>query len=125
MEIKETILPFIEQALEIKLYDDQKHYLLDSVWFGPRRRGGKTLAYCIKLALTEEELYLGEPEAFADTDSRDPHLSKMYARHIFLREFLTVHKKLKDYGFKVATLVEKTQPIMRGEDYIDEETNQG
>jgi len=54
MQITEETIVLIEKALGISLYEGQKQYLLNNgtYWFGGRATG-KTLAYCIKLALSK------------------------------------------------------------------------
>lgn len=65
------------------------------------RMTGKTLAHCIRLALSEgEPLNMSRPEEFSDCDRGINNIFR-YARGFYRREFLKVWQKLKDAGFKV------------------------
>jgi hypothetical protein len=98
MKINVLVLPHIENALGMKLYEPQKNYLLsdgDYSWQGDRG-SGKTLAYCIKLVLSEgKPLDMRYPERFSDLDYA--HYSRSYFRQMFME----VWNKLNDYGFRV------------------------
>lgn len=97
MKINMLVLPHIENALGVKLYLQQKNYLLsDGELFWWERGSGKTLAYCIRLALSEgEPLEMRYPERFSDLDYIH------YSRDYFRRMFMEVWSKLNDYGFRV------------------------
>lgn len=100
LEINEQVIPRIEKAINLKLYDHQKNYLMDKGSLTGGRRTGKTIAYCVKLALTDgEPLDLRTPEDFADEWSLPDH--RAYARRFFRNEFMKYRQLLKDYGFPV------------------------
>lgn len=100
MKITEQTIPHIEKAIGLKLYDYQKNYLMDKGYLRRGRATGKTVAYCIKLALSEgEPLDMRKPEEFSDGQQLDNQIS--YARNFFRREFMKYWKMLKDYGFPV------------------------
>ena len=96
----------IEKALGFKLYDNQLKYLRSECgyWYGGRATG-KTLAYCIKLALTEgEPLDMREPQKYCDADYGMRYNKVKYAKGHFYREFIYVHSKLKAAGLPVREL---------------------
>ena len=102
MELTDEVINLVEKTLRIKLYDGQKQYLLDNgdYWFGGRA-SGKTVAYCIKLALSDgEPLDMHNPIELCDSDygveSNKPNYSKW-----FRSEFLSIWNVLKDAGFQV------------------------
>lgn len=104
VKITETMIPFIEQALEVKLHDHQIKYLVDDMSLTTGRRSGRTFAYCIKLALCEEATFnVKRPEEFADDVGLSSHT--IYARSFFIDQFLDIRKRLQDYGFTVAEVV--------------------
>jgi len=93
-------LPHIEKALGIRLYDNQKGFLLYGSSLGWQRCTGKTTAYCVKLALSEgEPLNLKKPELFSDECGLADH--RTYSRRWFRYTFMEIRGKLKDYGFPV------------------------
>lgn len=97
----------IQTALGMELYEGQKQYLLNggAYWFGDRR-SGKTLAFCIKLALSEgEPLNMKEPENFCDSDYGFINNKRRYASSYFKRMFLDIREKLKNSGFTVREIV--------------------
>lgn len=82
----------------IKLYEHQVNYLLDKGNLKVGRRTGKTVAYCIKLALSEgNPLNMKTPDEFSDYGDG----SVRYARDFFRGEFLMIRDKLRHYGFPV------------------------
>lgn len=106
MKITEEAIPLIEKALDIKLYEGQRQYLVNdgSYWYGGRC-SGKTLAYCIKLALSDgKPLDMHQPESFCDSDYGPENNKRRYANSYFKRMFLGVRQKLKDNGFAVREL---------------------
>lgn len=113
--INEQILNDVEKALDIKLYDGQKQYLLNenTYWFGGRR-SGKTLVYCIKLALSEgEPLDMNHPEKYIDDDYGNENNRNHYAKYFFRDTFLDIWYQLKESGIKVRDIrlnksIEKT-----------------
>lgn len=78
----------IEQALSIKLYAWQIEYLQgnEKVNIPSERRQGKTLAYCIKLALSKgEPIRLNEVWMHSDVGQRyGSHYSKGFFTHLFI-----------------------------------------
>ncbi len=107
MKITEDNIPLIEKALNIKLFDTQKQYLLDKCDYWFRGRGtGKTFAYCIKLALSDGKLlYMERPEIFCDSDYGPNNNEVIYARGYFKRQFLEVWNRLKYCGFPVRGII--------------------
>lgn len=100
MKITEVMILLIENALGLKLYEDQKQYLLGNAALVGARCTGKTTAYCIKLALSEgPALNMRKPEEFADGWNK-PNQT-MYARSHFRHEFLRIRGRLRDRGFPV------------------------
>lgn len=98
MEITENLIPHIEKAMGIKLYDHQVNFLLDTGLLANGRATGKTVAHCIKLALSEgETLNMRRPYEFSDYGDG----SRRYAVDFYRKEFMRVRDKLKDYGFPV------------------------
>jgi len=94
------VIPHIEKALGLKLYDHQVNYLLDKGNLLSGRRTGKTLAHCVKLALSDgEPLNMKKPEDFSDGRFLDNRIT--YSRDFFRREFMRIRNMLIDYGFIV------------------------
>lgn len=106
--ISENLLRAVEKVLDIKLYDDQMNYLLNDgdYWFGGRR-SGKTTAYCIKLALSDEQpLDMSAPYEWCDEDCGSPTSKRRYS--IWFRDhFLDIWTALRDAGFKVRDIKRK------------------
>lgn len=103
MIVSEKMFKHIENALGIKLYQSQKDYLLSESYLPPvgDRQTGKTMAYCIKLALSNGvPLNMNKPEEFSDGFELGGHKEK-YARNHFRHEFLKIHDALKQYGLSV------------------------
>lgn len=106
MDIQSHHIPLIEKCLNFKLYDHQKAYLLGTGALTGGRRTGKTVAYCVKLALSSgEPLNLNKPEEFADMWNL-PHRN-VYSRNFFRDEFVGIRNMLKDYGFEVRDVIER------------------
>lgn len=102
MDIQSCHIPLIEKALEVKLYDWQKDWLINGKWMPNARGNGKTFAYCINLALSEgKPLNVQRPEDFCDSDYGPPGNKVRYARAFFRRMFFDVWIQLKDAGFPV------------------------
>lgn len=100
MVISKEILPVIEKALGFELYNHQKQYLLDEGILQGGRATGKTVAYCIKLALSDgEPLDLKYPETFSDRSERH------YSRGFFRAEFMRIRGLLQAHGFKVRSVI--------------------
>jgi len=98
MEIQEFHIPLIERAIGFRLYQHQVDYLLGKGWAMSGRRAGKTVAHCIKLALSDgEPLNLRKPYEFSDYGDG----SKRYAYDHYVREFLRIREMLKNHGFLV------------------------
>lgn len=92
----------IEKALGITLYENQKKYLLGQGGLVGGRATGKTLAYCISLAVSDgEPLDLTKPEEIADELRLSPPDHRRYAMGFFRHEFMKVRDQLKEYGFRV------------------------
>ncbi|MGG4180801.1 hypothetical protein ABEW03_16085 [Virgibacillus pantothenticus] len=82
----------------LNYYEHQQNYLLDKGNLKGGRATGKTVAYCIKLALSNgEPLNLNKPEEFSDFGDG----SVRYARYFFKGEFLKIRNMLKKHGFPV------------------------
>lgn len=116
MKIIEETIPLIEKALDIRLYPEQTEYLLHngSYWFG-NRRSGKTLAYSVKLALSEgEPINMEKPLDFCDS----PHIIKysLWFRSFFLK----IWQQLKFAGLPVRELsynyVNESSVMLKNED---------
>lgn len=97
MEINEKMIPFIEQALDLKLWENQINYLCKGSFLTYERRSGKTVAYCIYLALSQgEPLNIKRPWEFADGNH-----GWRYAAGYFRNEFLRIRGLLERRGFPV------------------------
>lgn len=108
MKITKKIIPFIEKAVGFELYEHQLNYLLDKGNLISGRATGKTVAYCIKLALSEgEPLNLNRPENFSDYGDG----STRYARQFFRGEFLKIRNMLKEHGFPVREVIGKPKGV--------------
>lgn len=89
----------IEKALGVKLFPNVVSYLTtDKGEYFNSRGTGKTLAYCIKLALCKNrEISLNDLKKGVYNDEYHGWQYNSF----FTREFLKVRNKLKDYGFDV------------------------
>lgn len=101
MKIKLEHISEIETALGIKLYDHQKAYLLGkSNALLLDRKTGKTVAYCIKLALSEgPPLNIDRPEDFSDRQGMPNN--RTYAKLYFRDIFMEIRSKLEKQGLPV------------------------
>lgn len=103
MKISEDTIPIIEKALNLKLYEGQKHYILHNgpYWFNYGRTTGKTLAYCVKLALSDgEPLNIKKPWNICDYDY-GRETNKINYSMWFAQYFLDIWHALKDAGLPV------------------------
>lgn len=92
--VKEFDTEKIKERCNIMRFDCTKCPLVN-------RRIGKTLAYCIKLALSDgDPLDIDYPEKFCDYP-----FTKYYAKNSFLGQFLEIREKLRDGGLQVRKLV--------------------
>jgi hypothetical protein len=90
------LIPHIEKALGMKLYDSQIKALTTDDFSGFNgRRCGKTMTIMINWILSE-----GEPiDLFRLYTDRSPKETNY--THWFRHEFMVIREKLKIYGFKV------------------------
>ena len=108
MKIMEEMIPVIEKALNVTLYDDQKQYLLDdrNGWFGDKSNG-KIFAYCIKLALSEgESICIDQPHEFCDLEYSHKKNKSQYSPW-FINFFRGIWNKLNDAGLVVRAFENK------------------
>jgi len=125
MKLNTSDIEKIEKSLSIELYQTQKDYLINDAPMPKGKQNGKTLAHCIKLALSEDEpLDMCHPENFCDDDygskfNKVPY-AKMYYRHMFRG----VLDELKTAGFPVRAVVVNVKSIvvMNGQFYSGENT---
>jgi len=106
--ISENLLRAVEKVLDIKLYNEQKNYLLNDgdYWFGGRQ-SGKTTAYCIKLALSDgPPLDMSVSYKWCDNDCGTPTNKRRYSDW-FRGCFLDIWTRLKDAGFMVRDIKRK------------------
>lgn len=96
--ISENLIPHIEKALGLKLYDSQINALTKDNYGGfGGRASGRTMTYIIKLALSEgEPIDLWEIRNWTDRNPNETNYN-----HWFRKEFMKIWHQLKDYGFKV------------------------
>lgn len=92
--IPKSWFPHIEEALDIKLSDEQKRALFNAEPLNGPRRSGNTTVHCIQVALS-----IGPPikSMFQASDYGDG--SMMYKRYIFLKIYMEMSIRLIDYGF--------------------------
>lgn len=109
MTLHEKAIDNLEKALGIKLYEEQKQYILFNKGMDfNKRQNGKTYAYCIKLALSDgDPLNMLKPEDFCDFDYGEQSNRIPYARGIFRHMFMDIHSKLKEASFYVRPLGRK------------------
>lgn len=86
--------PHIEEALNIKLTDEQKGALFNAEPLKGPRRSGNTTVHCIQVALS-----IGQPikSMFQASDYGDGSL--MYKRYIFPKIYIEIAISLMKYGF--------------------------
>jgi len=102
MTITLETIPKIEKAFGVKLYDSQIQALInDNYNLFQGRHCGKTLAYTIKLALSEgEPIRIDKFGRYSDRDERETNYT-----YWFKGEFMEIREKLKDNGFPVRGVV--------------------
>ena len=97
MDITLEMIPKIEKALDIKLYDSQIEDLINNNNTYCGRRSGKTTIYMVKLALSEgEPLIIHDFRLWTDRSSNETHYTDW-----FERQFMMIRQNLNDVGFKV------------------------
>ncbi|HHX59144.1 MAG TPA: hypothetical protein GX707_00140 [Epulopiscium sp.] len=117
MTITEETIPLIEKALNVKLYEPQKRYLLGfKAGYGMDRGVGRTFAHCIYLALSDGKDFVVTDDRYGKVHIRgnDPiDARKMerysdygdgslrYANRFFKRMFLEIWEQLKSAGLPV------------------------
>ena len=107
MKITDETLQVVEKALNLKLYEEQKQYLIHdgSYWFGGRQ-SGKTLAYCIKLALSDGgPLNMKKPIDVIDSDYGTEGNKRNYSLW-FKKFFLEIWQTLKAAGLPVRKVID-------------------
>lgn len=101
-------IPIIEKALGFTLYDWQKRYLHADEYTALGRATGRTMAYCIKLALT----YPNGPIKIGDIEKhRDEEHGYGYQKW-FRSFFLDIWERLKDAGLPVVEIADKGGRIL-------------
>lgn len=100
--ISTDMIPQIEAALGLKLYPSQISYLVGDFIFCGGRSTGRTTAYMIKLALSEGEPLTTNLKYGGNLIPDGYHGPRYY--DWFRKEFLEVHRKLTEYGFKTRRL---------------------
>jgi hypothetical protein len=106
MKITDSVIKEIEKALSIELFQHQKDYLINNTPMHTSRHNGKTLAHCIKLALSEGiPLNIDLPELFCDDDYGPERNRINCARSYYRYMFQEVWEKLKSAGFPVREVV--------------------
>lgn len=100
MDEKQNILDQVEKALDIKLYDWQRAYILGRKWMQSSRHSGRTLAYTIKLLvfynkpIRKKALY-----HYADSLGRGMKYCQWYRRYA-----LEINEKLTAAGIKTCII---------------------
>lgn len=96
--ISPYLLEQVEKALDIRLYDWQKAYILDKYYdtaAAARRASGKTLAYIIKKLLTPMPFAIGKKELEHYSDGS----GKRY--NVYFKKWaLEINEKLTAAGIK-------------------------
>ncbi len=98
MDERQNILDQVEKALDIKLYDWQRTYILGREWQVPKseRHTGRTLAYTIKLlAFHDKPIRKKVLHNYADTPGRGMRYCQWYRRYA-----LEINEKLTAAGIK-------------------------
>lgn len=100
MTYADAYMEWIEEALDLKLSPKQKSYISYGGDSFSGRSVGKTMAYCIRLALS-----CGDPINITHIDD---HINKLgftgneqYSRKKFKEMFIEIHQRLKQSGFPV------------------------
>lgn len=108
MKINERTIEIIEKALGFKLYQAQKDYLMHDIPLQGGRGTGKTLAHCIKLALSEgKPLNTYYPEEFCDDDYGRRTNKERYAKYYYNYMLREVREPLSDTGLPVRDVMYK------------------
>lgn len=107
MKVTKAMIPFIERALGFELYEWQKAYLLDEPYKEPSGRAvGRTVAYIVKLLLTNEELIDIKKDAKHYQDYPGNHYT-----HFFISEMRMIDAKLTSVGLPTRSLKLKKNPL--------------
>ena len=116
MKIDERTIEIIEKALDFKLYQAQKDYLMHDTPLQSGRASGKTLAHCIKLALSEgEPLNTYYPEEFCDDDYGRRTNKERYAKYYYNHVLREVRELLSDAGLPIREVMYKRRVGILGE----------
>ena len=116
MKIDERTIEIIEKALDFKLYQAQKNYLMHDAPLQGGRATGKTLVHCIKLALSEgEPLNTYYPEEFCDDDYGRHSNKERYAKDFYRHAFMEMWVLLRDAGLPVRDVIRKRRVGIFGE----------
>ena len=116
MKIDERAIEIIEKALDFKLYQAQKDYLMHDIPLQGGRAAGKTMAHCIKLALSEgPPLNTYYPEEFCDDDYGRRLTKERYAKHFYRGMLREVWQLLNDAGLPVRDVMYKRRVGIFGE----------
>ena len=108
MKIDEQTIEIIEKALDFELYQEQKDYLMHGTPLHGGRATGKTMAHCIKLALSEgEPLNTYYPEEFCDNDYGRRINKERYARDFYRHAFMEIWEMLSGTGLPVRDVMFK------------------
>lgn len=100
MKINENTIPIIEKALDFKLYDWQRAYLLGEPHKIPHERAtGKTTAYIVKLLLTNKEPIDIKRDAPKYKDHKCSHYT-----YWFRNEMKYIDDKLTDVGLNTCSV---------------------
>lgn len=106
----ETTFLLVERALNIKLYEEQKNYIVtgqvSDAWTNTRQNG-KTTAYCLSLILNTKgkTLNIDRPQDFSDMNALN------YSIFFFRNMFLDIWTKLRDAGIPVRKITSATGKI--------------
>ena len=116
MKIDEQTIEIIEKALDFKLYQIQKDYLMHDVPLQGGRVSGKTLAHCIKLALSEgEPLNTYYPDELFDDDYGRRNNKERYSNYFYNYAFMEMRELLSDNGLPVRDVMFKRRVGIFGE----------
>lgn len=106
MKIAENVIPLIEKALGFELYEWQKAYLLNEPVNIPKERAaGKTVAYIIKLLLTNKEPINIKHDAHRYKDHPSSHYT-----HWFRSEMKNIDDKLTSVGLITCSVKAEKNP---------------
>lgn len=103
--IDKILVPYIEKALNIKLYDNVKAYLTEDKtihYDKNNRRCGKTTAFIIKYILENSDKTI----KFSDL-IRGGHTDEIWDTNYiywYYHEFMNIRDKLEHGGFKVVKI---------------------